>query len=110
LKTISEKILSKRSGVDAASGDIVTVPVDLVFAHDGTLPLAIQELGGHSVKVSRKTVVAFCDHASPLLRRKCPTSNTLMRQFAHRYGLDFYENGDGDLSSNCPLNGTRTPY
>jgi 3-isopropylmalate/(R)-2-methylmalate dehydratase large subunit len=94
LKTISEKILSKRSGVDAASGDIVTVPVDLVFAHDGTLPLAIQELGGHSVKFPAN-VVAFCDHASPSPSEKVSNVQTLMRQFAHRYGLDFYENGDG---------------
>jgi 3-isopropylmalate/(R)-2-methylmalate dehydratase large subunit len=94
LKTISEKILSKRSGVDAASGDIVTVPVDLVFAHDGTLPLAIQELGGHSVKFP-ESVVAFCDHASPSPSEKVSNVQTLMRQFAHAYGLDFYENGDG---------------
>lgn len=94
MKTISEKILSKRSGVDAASGDIVTVPVDLVFAHDGTLPLAIQELGGHSVKFPAN-VVAFCDHASPSPSEKVSNVQTLMRQFAHRYGLDFYENGDG---------------
>ena len=94
MKTISEKILSKRSGVDAASGDIVTVPVDLVFAHDGTLPLAIQELGGHSVKFP-ESVVAFCDHASPSPSEKVSNVQTLMRQFAHAYGLDFYENGDG---------------
>jgi 3-isopropylmalate/(R)-2-methylmalate dehydratase large subunit len=94
LKTISEKILSKRSGVDAASGDIVTVPVDLVFAHDGTLPLAIQELGRHSVKFP-KSAVAFCDHASPSPSEKVSNVQTLMRQFAHTYGMDFYENGDG---------------
>jgi len=94
LKTISEKILSKRSGVDAASGDIVTVPVDLVIAHDGTLPLSIQELGGHSVKFP-KSVVAFCDHASPSPSEKVSNVQALMRQFAHAYRLDFYENGDG---------------
>ncbi|MGB9211324.1 MAG: 3-isopropylmalate dehydratase large subunit, partial [Halobacteriota archaeon] len=82
MKTISEKVLSKRSGVDAASGDIVTVPVDLVFAHDGTLPLAIQELGGHSVKFP-ESVVAFCDHASPSPSEKVSNVQRLMRQFAH---------------------------
>ena len=88
MKTISEKILSKRSGVDAASGDIVTVPVDLVFAHDGTLPLAIQELGEHPVK-SPESVVAFCDHASPSPSEKVSNVQTLMRQFANRYRVGF---------------------
>ncbi|MGZ4924507.1 MAG: 3-isopropylmalate dehydratase large subunit [Halobacteriota archaeon] len=94
MKTISEKILSKRSGVDAESGDIVAVPVDLVFAHDGTLPLAIQQLGGHKVKHPKK-VVAFCDHASPSPSEKVSNVQALMRQFAHHHDMDFYENGDG---------------
>jgi len=94
LKTISEKILSKRSEVDAESGDIVAVPVDLVFAHDGTLPLAIQQLGGQKVKDPKK-VVAFCDHASPSPSEKVSNVQALMRQFARRHDMDFYENGDG---------------
>ena len=94
LKTISEKILSKRSGTDAKSGEIVTVPVDLVFAHDGTLPLAIQELGKLPVR-SPKSVVAFCDHASPSPSEKVSNVQTFMRQFARSHGIDFYENGDG---------------
>jgi 3-isopropylmalate/(R)-2-methylmalate dehydratase large subunit len=94
LQTISEKILSNRSGVDAESGEIVAVPVDLVFAHDGTLPLAIQQLGDHKVKQPKK-VVAFCDHASPSPSEKVSNVQAFMRQFARRYGMDFYENGDG---------------
>lgn len=94
MKTISEKILSKRSGVDAESGNIVAVPVDLVFAHDGTLPLAIQQLGGQKVKDPKK-VVAFCDHASPSPSEKVSNVQALMRQFARHHGMDFYENGDG---------------
>jgi len=93
LKTISERILSDRSGVDAESGEIVAVPVDLVFAHDGTLPLAIQQLGDHKVKHPKK-VVAFCDHASPSPSEKVSNVQAFMRQFARRYGMDFYENGE----------------
>ena len=94
MKTISERILSNRSGVDVESGEIVAVPVDLVFAHDGTLPLAIQQLGDHIVKHPKK-VVAFCDHASPSPSEKVSNVQAFMRQFARRYGMDFYENGDG---------------
>jgi len=94
LKTLSEKILSTRSGTDVWSGDIVAVPVDLVFAHDGTLPLAIQQLAGHSVKHPER-VAAICDHASPSPSEKVSNVQTLMRRFARQYGIDFYENGDG---------------
>ncbi len=94
MKTISEKILSKRSGKDVESGDIVAVPVDLVFAHDGTLPLAIQQLGNHQVKHPDK-VAAICDHASPSPSEKVSNVQMLMRQFAHTYGVNFFENGDG---------------
>jgi 3-isopropylmalate/(R)-2-methylmalate dehydratase large subunit len=94
LKTISEKILSNRSGTDVESGDIISVPVDLVFAHDGTLPLAIQQLGSHKV-MHPKNVVAFCDHASPSPSEKVSNVQAYMRQFARHYGIDFYENGDG---------------
>ncbi|MGZ4947225.1 MAG: 3-isopropylmalate dehydratase large subunit [Halobacteriota archaeon] len=94
MKTISEKILSKRSGKDVESGDIVAVPVDLVFAHDGTLPLAIEQLGDHPVKYPDK-VAAICDHASPSPSEKVSNVQIFMRQFARNSGLEFYENGDG---------------
>lgn len=94
MKTISEKILSRRSGKDVESGDIVAVPVDLVFAHDGTLPLAIEQLGDHPVKYPDK-VVAMCDHASPSPSEKVSNVQIFMRQFARTYGLEFFENGDG---------------
>lgn len=80
--------------MDVESGEIVAVPVDLVFAHDGTLPLAIQQLGDHIVMHPKK-VVAFCDHASPSPSEKVSNVQAFMRQFARRYGMDFYENGDG---------------
>ncbi len=94
MKTISEKILSNRSGKDVQSGDIVAVPVDLVFAHDGTLPLAIQQLGDRPVKHPNK-VAAICDHASPSPSEKISNVQTFMREFARTYGLEFFESGDG---------------
>jgi 3-isopropylmalate/(R)-2-methylmalate dehydratase large subunit len=94
LKTISEKILSNRSGIDAESGDIVVVPVDLVFAHDGTLPLAIQQLS-HDKLLHPEKIVAFCDHASPSPSENVSNVQSLMREFARSYGIKFYENGDG---------------
>ncbi|MGZ7169278.1 MAG: 3-isopropylmalate dehydratase large subunit [Halobacteriota archaeon] len=94
MKTISEKILSKQSGKEVGSGDIAAVPVDLVFAHDGTLPLAIQQLGDYPVKYPDK-MVAICDHASPSPSEKVSNVQIFMRRFAHNHGVKFFENGDG---------------
>ena len=65
---MAEKILSDKTGNKVRPNDMITVPVDLAFAHDGTLPLAIEllerELGTRTVHNSNK-VIAVCDHASP---------------------------------------------
>jgi 3-isopropylmalate/(R)-2-methylmalate dehydratase large subunit len=42
-KTVSEKILSEKSGIDARAGDIVIAPVDLAFVQDTTGPLTIRQ-------------------------------------------------------------------
>ena len=41
-KTIAEKILSEKSGVDAYAGDIVIAKIDQIALQDGTAPLAIR--------------------------------------------------------------------
>jgi 3-isopropylmalate/(R)-2-methylmalate dehydratase large subunit len=97
-KTLAEKILSEKSGEDASPGDIITVPVDFVFAHDGTMPLAIQqmenELGTRRVFAPEK-VAAICDHASPSPSEQVSNVHIFMRKFARENGIAFYENGDG---------------
>ena len=97
-KTLAEKILSEKSGTNAVPGDIVTVPVDFVFAHDGTMPLAIQqmenELGTRKVFDNTK-VAAICDHASPSPSEQVSNVQIFMRKFARENNIQFYENGDG---------------
>ncbi|MDY6966052.1 MAG: 3-isopropylmalate dehydratase large subunit [Halobacteriota archaeon] len=96
-RTMVEKILAKKVEGDLSAGDIVIVPVDLAFAHDGTLPLAIQQmkvLGSTKVFDSRK-VVSICDHASPSPSEKVSNVHKMMRWFATESDIDFYENGDG---------------
>ena len=41
-KTIAEKILSRKSGQDVRSGDIVIADLDFIMGQDGTSPLAIK--------------------------------------------------------------------
>ena len=96
-KTMAEKILSKKCGTDVNAGEVVIVPVDLVFAHDGTLPLAIEQmeaLGTRKVFDPDK-VVGICDHASPSPSEEVSNVHMLMRKFVGENSIDFYENGDG---------------
>ncbi|RLG22493.1 3-isopropylmalate dehydratase large subunit [Methanosarcinales archaeon] len=97
-KTMAEKILSRKCGRDVEPGELVVCEVDMTFAHDGTMPLAIQqmksELGTTKVFDSSK-VAGFCDHASPSPSSHISNVHTMMREFARENCIDFYENGDG---------------
>ncbi len=97
-KTLAEKILSEKSGQDAAPGDIVDVPVDFVFAHDGTMPLAIQQME-KELKTRKvfdpEKVASVCDHASPSPSEQVSNVQIFMRKFARENGIYSFENGDG---------------
>jgi len=97
-KTMAEKVLSKKSGTDVSAGDLIIAPVDLVFAHDGTMPLAIQQMESGLSKQSvfdPNRVVGVCDHASPSPSEKVSNVHSFMRKFAVENNLQFFENGDG---------------
>ncbi len=94
---MAEKILSAKTNIDVTAGDIIVTPVDLVFAHDGTMPLAIQQmdfLGKREVFDPNK-VIGICDHASPSPSEKISNVHTFMREFARENKVHFFENGDG---------------
>ena len=97
-QTMVEKILSAKTGRDVLPNDMIVVPVDLAFAHDGTLPLAIQlmedELQTRTVHDSEK-MIAVCDHASPSPSEQVSNVQIMMRRFASENNITFYENGDG---------------
>ncbi len=96
-KTLVEKILSERLHRDVSAGDIVILPVDLVFAHDGTMPMAIEQME----KMNRRDVfdaskvVAVCDHAVPPPSERVANIHAMMRRFAYDRSIAFHENGDG---------------
>ena len=52
-KTLSEKILSARSGVDARAGDVVVCDIDFALGTDAATPMAIgyfEAMGGTRVR------------------------------------------------------------
>ncbi len=96
-KTISEKILSDRSGTDARAGDIVIAGVDLAFVQDGTGPLAIRQLEESGIEgvANPERAILFLDHAAPTPSRELANDHMLLRRFAQNSGAVLSEVGRG---------------
>ena len=96
-KTISEKILSGKSGIDARAGDIVIAPVDLVFMQDTTGPLTIRQFkaGKRQSLASPGHTALFIDHASPSPNRQLSNDHAFIRQFAADSGCLLFDAGSG---------------
>lgn len=96
-KTLAEKILSNGAGVDAKAGDIVVVPVDMVYAHDVSGPLAIRQLkeSGFGNLTNPQTTIFFFDHASPCPRQELANDQKFMRTFVQEQGCHLYDVNEG---------------
>jgi 3-isopropylmalate/(R)-2-methylmalate dehydratase large subunit len=97
-KTMVEKLLSRKIGREVSPGDLVVSQVDLAFAHDGTMPLAIQQMeSGLKTRCvfDNKKVIGVCDHASPSPSEKISNVHIMLRKFARENSIAFFENGDG---------------
>lgn len=96
-QTLVEKILSRKSGSGARSGDIIISPVDLVFVQDTTGPLTIRQFeeAGFSSLAKPERTVLFLDHSSPSPSKELSNDHIFMRNFAKRTGAKVMEVGDG---------------
>ncbi len=86
--TLAEKIISGKLGREARAGEVVVAPVDVVFAQDGTGPLAarqIQKLGVEKLARPARTIF-FCDHAAPSPRKELSNDHMFLREFARKHG------------------------
>jgi len=96
-KTISEKILSAKSGQDARAGDVVVCRVDYALGTDGSTPMAIdyfEAMGGQKVFDPHRIVFAL-DHYAPAPSRATTQIHQRMRDFARRHGIPLYDVGEG---------------
>ncbi len=96
-KTISEKILSLKSGQDARAGDLVVCRVDCALGTDGSTPMAIDyfnAMGGQRVFDSSRIVFAL-DHYAPAPSSETTRLHKRMRDFASAHGIRLYDVGDG---------------
>lgn len=93
--TLAEKIISQRIGETVRAEDIVVVPVDLLLAHEGTGPLALDRLStlGRSRPVMQ--TLFFSDHAAPAPRRELANVQKRLRAFTEESGARFYLPGEG---------------
>ncbi|HYL73067.1 MAG TPA: aconitase/3-isopropylmalate dehydratase large subunit family protein [Bryobacteraceae bacterium] len=96
-KTISEKILSAKSGQDARAGDVVVCRVDCALGTDGSTPMAIdyfQAMGGTRVFDPQRVLFAL-DHYAPAPSRATTQLHQRMRDFAALHHIKLYDVGEG---------------
>lgn len=92
-KTISEKIISEKSGSDAVAGDVVVCSVDCALGTDASVPMAIdyfEAMGGTRVLHPERLVFALDHYAATSTRLHQKT-----REFAQTHGIEVWEVGEG---------------
>jgi 3-isopropylmalate/(R)-2-methylmalate dehydratase large subunit len=89
-RTISEKIMSAHSGVDAHAGQIVEAEIDYVMANDVTAPLAFQEFETLECEPRKDKIVLIPDHFVPNKDVASAEQAAEMRRFVHKYSLPHY--------------------
>jgi 3-isopropylmalate/(R)-2-methylmalate dehydratase large subunit len=110
-KTISEKILSAKSRVDAHAGDIVVCNVDLVIGTDASGPMSIdyfERMGGAAV-FDPSRIVFSLDHYSPPSTPKTAAFHARVRAFTRRYGIELFDVGEGISHQVIPERGRALP-
>ncbi len=96
-KTIAEKILSNKSGVEAKAGDIVIANVDLSFVQDTTGPLTVRQFqsSGMSRLANPERTLVIIDHAAPSPSASLSDDHIMLRDFSLQSGCVLSEVGDG---------------
>lgn len=110
-KTVSEKILSAKSGVDARAGDVVVCDVDLVIGTDASTPMTIgyfEQMGGDRLFDATRVVFSL-DHYSPPSTPKTAAFHDQVRSFSRRYGATVFEVGEGISHQVAPERGRVVP-
>ncbi len=96
-KTISEKILSQKSGRSASAGEVVICEPDRLLGTDAATPMAVdyfdQMEGTHVVHPER--VLIALDHYSPPSSEATAGFHARIRGFAGAHGLRVCGVGDG---------------
>jgi 3-isopropylmalate/(R)-2-methylmalate dehydratase large subunit len=96
-RTVSEKILSDKSGRAARAGDVVVCAVDYALGTDGSTPMALDyfaAMGGVRVRYPERIVFAL-DHYAPAPNRQTAALHQRLREFASNHGIALWDAGEG---------------
>ncbi|MFQ6102079.1 MAG: 3-isopropylmalate dehydratase large subunit [Anaerolineae bacterium] len=94
-QTLVEKIIARRIGRRVTAGEFVIAPVDLLLAHEGTGPLALDQFAAMGRERLAVTTLLFCDHAAPAPRRELANVQKRLRAFAGEKGATLFAPGAG---------------
>ncbi len=96
-KTLAEKILSAKSDTEVCADDIIIVPLDLVFAHDSTGPLALRQFNESNLNTIHNPgrIILFIDHCAPSPASTLSNDHILLRDFAEEKGAVLSDIGEG---------------
>ena len=98
--TLAEKILAAKCGKKEVSpGDLINAKVDLVMANDITAPIAIRQFEKLGVKdvFDKSRVVFVPSHFMPPRDIATAEQGKVMREFAHKMGIVWYELGQAGI-------------
>ncbi len=108
--TLAEKILSGKAGKEVHPGEYIALDVDLVYAHDGTAPLAIDVLESLGIGIEDPDRVRFIiDHAAPAPHSEAAALHIQMRNFASSSGVGIFDVGNGISHQVLPERGLVKP-
>lgn len=93
--TLAEKIIGNRIGREVGPDEFVVVPVDIIFAHEGTGPLVLDQLEVMEKDKIATTCLFFSDHAAPPPRIELADVQGRLRSFAEGVGAEFHQPGTG---------------
>lgn len=96
-QTITEKILSAKSGAEVRAGEIAVCSVDLLLATDGSGPMAIdyfEQMGGDRLFDPARVFFAL-DHYAPPTTDGTRAFHARIRAFATQHRATVFEVGEG---------------
>ena len=109
--TFAQRVLSRASGMDARTGDIVNAKVDLAMSHENAALVlkAFREIGAERMWAPRKVVLLF-DPRVPANTVKTAEGHREVRTFAREERIPFfYDMGEGICHQVLPEKGHALP-
>ncbi|MDR1194438.1 MAG: 3-isopropylmalate dehydratase large subunit [Peptococcaceae bacterium] len=110
-RTIAEKILSAKSGLDAKAGDLVLAELDLMMGHDFNAAMTFQvleEMGATVAAKPERTIIVF-DHSVPAPNESYARLHQKVEAAAKRFGVRVYPPCEGICHHLLPERGHVRP-